>query len=136
MYWAGAHKAATRLFATTVSKNTGAESEIAARARLATIQGDLLEAANHQYERIKRYQSSFAMRDLMGLLAIISGGEEALQLAHSLTPFMTKPPVWHGNLFAHRVMDRIIRNRQNGWTPSCLKRVIQLCLATGNSNKR
>ena len=102
MYWAGAHKAATRLFATTVSKNTGAESEIAARARLATIQGDLLEAANHQYERIKRYQSSFAMRDLMGLLAIISGGEEALQLAHSLTPFMTKPPVWHGNLFAHR----------------------------------
>jgi len=102
MYWAGAHQAASRLYQNAASGKTGAAAEIAARARLATINGDYQRAAEHQYQRVQRYHSSFAMRDLMGLVSVLSGGGEALSLSYSLTPFLTKPEVWHGSLIAHR----------------------------------
>jgi len=102
MYWAGAHKAAARLFEKTASRNTGAASEASARARLATIEGNYLDAINHQYQIVQRYQSSYAMRDMLGLMVLIKDGKTALEYAHSFTPYLTKPHVWHGNFFAHR----------------------------------
>lgn len=117
MYWAGAHNAAARMFEKTASRNTGASSETSARARLATIEGDYLNAIKLQYDIAQRYQSSYAMRDMLGLMAIMYNGEDALKYAYSLTPFLTKPEVWHGSFFAHRANGSSLE-QQRDWLAS------------------
>jgi len=119
MYWAGARQAATELYKKTISRNTGSNAELSAHARLATLEGDYMQAAQIHYERIQRYHSPHAMRDLLGLLSLFSGGEEALNLSYSLTPFMAKPEVWHGSLMAHRANDSTMQ-QQVEWLESGL----------------
>ncbi len=102
LYWAGAHESATKLYQIAASNRTGANSEMTAQARLATINRDYQQAAAVHLERIRRYQSANGMRDLIGLATLIGDGASGLQLVEMLKDHLRTPHVWTGALIAHR----------------------------------
>ncbi len=104
LYWAGAHKAASRVYQNTAENSTQSQSEITARARLATIDGDFDTATELHKQRIERYTDLYAIRDYIGLNVLAANAQPMLDWSEQWTQFLHRAEIWHGLQVAHRAI--------------------------------
>ena len=102
LFWAGAFETARPLYEIAAGLNTGSGGEMSSAARLGLIAGDYELAMSHTLRRVQRYNSKFAMRDLIGLLTIFDESESAWGVINSTQQLFVEPELWTGALIAHR----------------------------------
>tara|TARA_R110002049_G_scaffold65710_2_gene172263 strand:- start:10561 stop:14031 length:3471 start_codon:yes stop_codon:yes gene_type:complete len=109
-YWAGAYEPAATLYEIAAASHTGSGAEMASAQRLALIDGDYELAQYHTARRIRRYESKFAVRDLIGLSVIAGNQEQAWSIVSGFQPMFDQPELWVGALIAHRSEDRALES--------------------------
>ena len=113
LYWAGAYEQARPLYELAAGYGTGSAADMASRVRLALLDHDYAAALGETVRRVRRYESAYAMRDMISLLVLLGQPEEAEMIAEGITPLLNKPVIWHGLLNLHRYrnygLDEIVR---------------------------
>lgn len=102
LFWAGEHEAVSPIYKIAANGETGAASELTARARLASIAGDFKTAQENHKLRIDRYSTLFAIRDYMGMTVLLNQPDQALSWSEKYASYSHRPELWHGTLIAHR----------------------------------
>lgn len=102
MYWAGAYEAATPLYERAASYQTGSAAGMSSAARLALIRGDYQTAVEETLRRVQRYESKYAIRDLIGLAVIMGDTDAAWMIVEGSLDKLSMPEIWTGALIAHR----------------------------------
>lgn len=102
LFWIGQHELATPLLEISASSRSGNAESMSATARLALIEGDLATAAEWSAARVRRYQSSYGLRDLLQILHITDQGETAWQIFDQVQANLQNTQMWSGALVGHR----------------------------------
>lgn len=101
-YWAGQTEQAVPLLEIAARTRTGAAIEYQALVRLALIEGDLDGAFEYTYGRARRYESPYAVRDLIQLLHVRGDSEPAWDLFNFYWDTEGWAQIWSGALVGHR----------------------------------
>lgn len=104
-YWAGAYEEAIKLYEIAAATQTGSGAEMASSQRLALIKSDYGHAEYHASRRIRRYQSKFAVRDLIGFSAISGKSAQTWSIVNGFQGMFDQPELWVAALVAHRADD-------------------------------
>lgn len=102
LYWAGAYENARPLYELAASYGTGSGAEMSSQQRLALLSGDYEGAIYHATRRIRRYDSKYALRDIVGLYAIIGDLDTASAIVAGIDSRLHEPEVWIGALIEQR----------------------------------
>lgn len=106
LYWAGAYEQAAPYYELTASYGTASAAEMSSEQRLALIAGDYEESIYHAMRRIRRYDSTYAHRDIIGLYAMIGELDTASVIVASSDARLRDPPAWIGALVEQRARGR------------------------------
>ena len=104
LFWAGAYEQAKPLFELAAGYETGSAASITSAVRLALIDGDYETAIAGTQRRAQRYQSKFALRDLVGLAALFGDTESAWAIINGVQDRFGDAELWTGTLIAHRAI--------------------------------
>ncbi len=102
LYWAGAHENATPLYQLSAAFGTGSEAQMSSQQRLALMDGNYEEAIYHATRRVRRYDSRYALRDLVGLYTISGELDTASAIVAGIDTRLHEPEPWIGALIEQR----------------------------------
>lgn len=107
-YWAGSYEHAAPLYERSAGYNTGSAASMSSSIRLALIEGDYETALIETQNRVRRYDSKFAIRDLIGLAIILGDADMARSVGNYALRQLNQPEIWDGLLILHRAMEEDI----------------------------
>ena len=102
LYWAGASRQAMSLYQLAAAYGTGAEAEWSSRQRIALVEGDFYSSMEYAMQRIRRYDSRYALRDLIGMYAIVGDLDSAAAIVEGMDSKLDMPEPWVGALIEQR----------------------------------
>ncbi len=102
LYWAGAHEHAVPLYELAAAYGTGSGAQMSSQQRLALVAGDYEGAIYHATRRVRRYDSKYALRDLVGLYAITGDLDTASAIVAGIDSRLHEPEAWIGALIEQR----------------------------------
>jgi hypothetical protein len=102
-YWTGHFDYATPLYRIAAELRTGSDASLSSEIRLRLMRRDLGGAAAISLDRARRYNSSYAYRDYLGLLHSMGQSKLAWDAFNVLVPQMDEPQVWETALVGHRL---------------------------------
>ncbi|MCP5150772.1 MAG: tetratricopeptide repeat protein [Ectothiorhodospiraceae bacterium] len=105
-YWRGRVEPARRLLALAADLRTGSNASMSAAARIATLDGDFVAAAQMLLQTVQRYGSALGTRDYLGWLHVLGYSEQAWQSFDALIGKDVRPQLWESTLVGHRVTRR------------------------------
>ncbi|MBL8346208.1 MAG: hypothetical protein JNN03_12260 [Rubrivivax sp.] len=125
-FFAGEIEAAKGYYERALRAGSGSESEWSARVRLPLIAGDLKGALSATHNRLARYESDFARRDLAGLELIVGRPEVAWTALHPRLPQSAQLELWMAAQAGHRIEGRTARQvhdwmRRNSYARAAVK---------------
>jgi hypothetical protein len=103
-YWSGNFSQAVPLYQIAAAQQTGADSDMSSQIRLKILNSDYLGAMMGSLERGKRYNSSYAYRDYLGLLHAMGYSKEAWDAFNVLKDRSHPPHIWETVLVGHRMI--------------------------------
>ena len=102
-YWIGQYEMAQPLLEISAGLPTGSSGYFSSGSRLSLIAGDLALAEEWTTARARRYQSTYALRDLQQLLHIRGESDLAWKVFEQAQLKRPNPHAWSGALVGHRV---------------------------------
>lgn len=102
LYWVGAIDEAIPLYRLSAGYDTGSAGSLTSAARLASLEGDFVDAARIQLERAKRYSNAYAYRDYLALLHALGHGKEAALGFDAVMDQFKEHHVWASALVGQR----------------------------------
>ena len=103
LYWIGQYEQATPLLELAAATRDGSGSQMQAAQRLALIYGDLDAAEYWAANRVRRYESLYAQRDLLEILHVRGESAIAWEFFEQLQQGEQNPEIWSGALVGHRI---------------------------------
>jgi hypothetical protein len=102
-YWTGNFMQAVPLYRIAAELHTGSDASLASEIRLRLIDRDIAGAAVASLNRARRYNSSFAYRDYLGMLHAMGQSRPAWDAFNVLVAQMDEPQIWETVLVGHRL---------------------------------
>ena len=102
-YWTGNFAQAVPLYRISADLRTGSDASLTSEIRLRLIDRDLAGAVAMSRDRARRYNSSFAYRDYLGLLHAMGQMKPAWDAFNVLVAQVDEPQIWETVLVGHRI---------------------------------
>jgi hypothetical protein len=103
LYWIGQHEYAAPLLEIAANSRSGSSEAMSAAERLSLIHGDLQAATEWSAARVRRYDSTYGLRDLLQLMHIQGESELAWQIFDQAQATRQDAQMWSGALVGHRI---------------------------------
>ena len=127
-YWSGHNKYAVPLYRISADLDTGSDASMASALRLHILNDEYALAMQGSLERAKRYNSSYAYRDYLGMLHVTGNSREAWDAFNLIVNRQNQPHIWEAALVGHR-LESLSQSEIAEWT----QRYKQLISETGDS---
>jgi len=108
LFWLGSHKESRPLYSISSSQRTGAGSELAARQRLALLDGDYNKVIGYAYQRGQRYNDIYGFRDYLAYLHIVGLNNDADAGFRALAPRFRQPNLWTSQFVGDRISNKTL----------------------------
>jgi len=102
-YWSGHFVQAMPLYRIASDLQTGSDASLSSEIRIALMGGDYATAMKLSLDRARRYDSSYAYRDYLGMLHAAGHSPEAWNAFNVLAGQSENPHIWETALVGHRV---------------------------------
>lgn len=102
-FWRGDQDKTKKLYLLSASYNAGSDAEMSARERLAILDGEYSKALRITNQRVRRYQTDYANRDLLAWLHAFGYSDQARVLFDSMLPSQRSTQIWTGALIGQRI---------------------------------
>ena len=108
LFWIGQHELAMPLLQIAAANRSGAGGAMSSAQRVSLIVGDLESAAEWSAARVRRYDSTYGLRDLLQILHILGQSDLAWNIFDQVQATKQDSQMWSGALVGHRMASATI----------------------------